>query len=268
MRGLEGGYFQSLNIATLGRVFHQRPSGIDLLDILRSARDRDAYDARDKVIGVLGICETNRDWASQLGYQMSPKDVYISVAKYLLLSSTPFRPFSACCPSAEVSKVGDSLPSWAPDWIVRLSLVPCFQYFDSIEKYKAGGCIPSSIEYTRSICGAEVLSIKGKIISTLKSFVYRYSSTLKRDFKNPHYPQRSLCQKIGDWYFYIALACFFECWDDEDTSRPDMTIEQYFLAACWSVTPTDCGINRFWETMTCALTNAKRDEALQFKKNS
>ena len=265
LTGMEGGYLQSLKVASLRREFHERTSEIDLLDTLRNARDRDATDSRDKVIGVLGICRTDPNWVSKLGYHMSPKEIYVSVATHILTTSNPFRLFSACCRALECSKVADQLPSWVPDWSNRVALVPCIQEFERIEMYKAGGSNPASITISLSADGAELLSIRGKKISSLKSFVDRHSDALKQDFKNTHHPERSTCQKIGDWYFYIAFAWIFDCLDDEGKDRPDMTIEQFFLAACWSITPATCGTKRFWETIACVLTNARKNEALEFQ---
>ncbi|KAL8793019.1 MAG: hypothetical protein Q9195_004423 [Heterodermia aff. obscurata] len=265
MLDVEGGYLQSLKVAALRKEFHGQSSGIDLFDTLRNARDRDAFDARDKVLGVLGICQTDLIWTEALGYHMSPEEIYVHVAKQLLTSSDPFRLFSACYPVTESSKDSGRLPSWVPDWSTRISSVPCLEFFEGIDKYSVGGHIPTSINASQSTNGAELLSIKGRKITSLKTLVYRYSTALRKEFRYKHYPHRSTCQKIGDWYFYIALGWFFECWENEPTERPEMTIEQSFLATCWSITPANCGIKRFWETIACAFTNAKRKEAVEFK---
>lgn len=139
------------------------------------------------------------------------------------------------------------------------------QDFERIEVYRAGGSNPASIAIFQSADGVEMLSIRGTIISSLKSFVDRHSEALKQDFKNTHHPERSMCEKIGDWYFYIAFAWVFDCLDDKGKDRPDMTIAQFFLAACWSITPVSCGTERFWETMICALTDGRRNKALNFR---
>ena len=264
MLGLQGGYLQSLKVAALRREFHEDTPAMDLLNSLRNARDRDATDPRDKVIGILGLCRTDPNWASKLGYHMSPAEIYLSVAKNILMSSNPFRLFYACCPVSTCSKAEDHLPSWVPDWSNRVALVPCIQDFERIKIYRAGGSRPASLLIYQSPDNSELLSIKGKIVSSLKSFVDRHSDALKQDFKNTHHPERSVCQKLGDWYFYIAFAWVFDCLDDEGKDRPDMTIAQFFLAACWSITPASCGVETFWETMICALTDARRNEALKF----
>ena len=265
MIGLQGGYLQSLKVAALRREFHEHTPAMDLLDTLRNARDRNATDPRDKVIGILGLCRTDPNWASTLGYHMSPKEIYLNVAKNVLTSSTPFRLFHACYPALTSTNVAESLPSWVPDWSNRIALVPCIQDFERIETYRAGGSKSPSMKIAQSANGAELLIIRGKRVSSLKSFVDKHSDALERDFKNAHYPERSTCQKIGDWYFYIALAWVFDCLDDEGRGRPDMTIGQFFLAACWSITPASCNTKKFWETMTCALTDGKRNEALKFQ---
>ena len=266
MYGLEAGYLQSLKVSALRKKFHEEKSEIDLFDNLRNVRDRDAFNAIDKVIGVLGISQIDPSWASKLGYHMTPKEVYTSVATLIMSSQQPFRLFSACCPLVEGSKAGEPLPSWVPDWSVRVSLVPCIQYFEGIEWYQAGGPTPPYINITQSVQGDEILSIKGRKVSSLKSFVHRHLDTLQNDFRNTYFPPKSFCEKLGDWYFYIALAWLFDCLDDEGKGRPDTTIEQCFPSSCWSMSPRNCGPNRFWETMTCALTNAKRNEGLQFQK--
>lgn len=132
--GLQGGYLQSLKVASLRREFHEHTPSMDLLNILRNARDRDATDPRDKVIGILGLCETDPNWASSLGYHMSPTEIYVSVAKKLLTSPTPFRLFRACCPALMCSKAADPLPSWVPDWSNRVPLVPVCR-ISSVSKY-------------------------------------------------------------------------------------------------------------------------------------
>ena len=265
MIGLEGGYLQSLKVAALRRELHEHSSEIDLLDTLRNARDRDAFDSRDKVLGVLGICRTDPTWASKLGYHLSPQEVYISVATHILTSSDPFRLFSACCPALECSGVADHLPSWVPDWSNRVATAPCIQVFERVRSYKAGGSNPPSIYISQSVNESPFLSVRGKNISSLKSFVDRYSDALKQDYKTTYHPKRSTCEKIGDWYFHIALGWVFECLDNEDTSRPSMTIEQFFLATCWSMTTASCGRKQFWETIACTLTNVRRNEALRFQ---
>ena len=265
MIGLTGGYLQSLKVASLRRDFHEHTPEMDLLDTLRNARDRNATDARDKVIGILGLCQIDPEWASTLGYHLSPKEIYVSVAKNILTSSNPFRLFYACYPALKCSEGAVHLPSWVPDWSNRVALVPCIQGFERIQIYRAGGADPASIAVPRSGDRAELLSIRGKKVASLKSFVDKHSDALRQDFKQAHHPERSTCQKVGDWYFYIAFAWIFDCLDDEGKDRPDMTITQFFLAACWSITPASCGVKMFWETMTCALTNARRNEALKFE---
>lgn len=87
---------QSLKVAGLRREFHEHTPAMDLLDTLRNARDRNATDSRDKVLGILGLCRADPDWASNLGYHMSPTEIYVSVAKKLFTSPNPFRLFNAC----------------------------------------------------------------------------------------------------------------------------------------------------------------------------
>ena len=265
MIGLRGGYLQSLKVAALRREFHEHVPEMDLLETLHNARDRNSTDPCDKVIGMLGLCRTDPNWASKLGYHMSPKEIYVSVATHILTSSEPFRLFSACYPALECYQAVDHLPSWVPNWSNRVALVPCIQDFERIKIYKAGGSNPPSIAISQSAADAKLLGIRGKLVSSLKSFVDRNSDALKQAFKNTHQPKLSTCQKIGRWYFYIAVAWIFDCLDDEGEGRPDMTIEQLFLAACWSITPDSCSTKRFWETMACALTNARRNEALKFQ---
>ena len=265
MIGLEGGYLQSLKVAALRRELHEHSSEIDLLDTLRNARDRDASDSRDKVIGVLGICRIDPNWASKLGYHLSPKEIYISVATHILTSSDPFRLFSACCPALGCSKVADHLPSWVPNWSNRVASAPCIQVFERNKSYKAGASKPPSIIISQSVNESPFLSVRGKRISSLRSFADRHSDALKQDYKTTYHPERSIYEKIGDWYFYIALAWVFDCLDDEKTGRPDMTIEQFFLATCWSMTTASCGRKQFWETIACVLTNVRRNEALRFQ---
>ena len=265
MIGLQGGYLQSLKVAALRREFHEHTSARDLLDTLRSARDRDATDPRDKVIGILGLCQIDPNWASKLGYHMTPKEIYLSVAKNILTSSSPFRLFHACYPALTNTSTAESLPSWVPDWNNRIAVVPCIQHFERIETYTAGGSRSPSIMIGQSADGAELLNIRGKVVSSLKSFVDRHSDALKRNFQNAHYPQKSMRRKIRDWYAYIAFTWVFDYLDDEGRGRPEMTIGQFFLAVCWSITPASCDTKMFWETMTCALTDGKRNEALTFK---
>ena len=206
MIGFEGGYLQFLEVATLRRELHEHSSEIDLLDTLRNAQDRDAFDSRDKVIGVLGICRTEPTWASKLGYHLSPQKIYISVATHILTSSDLFRLFSACCPALECFKVTDHLPSWVPDWSNRIATAPCIQKFERVKSYEDGRSKPPSMNLSQLVNESPSLSIRGKTIFTLEPFIDRYSEALEQDYKTTNHPERSTCEKFGDWYFHIALG--------------------------------------------------------------
>ena len=189
MIGLEGGYLQSLKVAALRRELHEHSSEIDLLDTLRNARDRDAFDSPDKVIGVLGICRTDPTWASKLGYHLSPQEIYISVATHILTSSDPFRLFSACCPALDCSEVADYLPSWVPDWSNRVATAPCMQDYERVRSYKAGGSNPPSIYISESVNESPFLSVRGRNISSLMFFVDRHSGAFKQYYQTIHHPK-------------------------------------------------------------------------------
>lgn len=68
------------------------------------------------------------------------------------------------------------------------------QNFERIEIYRAGGSNSASITVSQPSDGAEILSIRGKIVSPLKSFVDRHSDALKQDLETTHHPDRSVCQ--------------------------------------------------------------------------
>ncbi|MCJ1311257.1 hypothetical protein MMC25_004928 [Agyrium rufum] len=270
MLGVTGGFLQSLKIASLRKEFRNGVPEMELLDGLRNVPDRDSTDARDKVIGVLGLCRADPELTSGLGYHLSLRDTYLAVARHILSSSDPFRLFNARAPALDNRQEEDSFPTWAPDWSQRVALMPCTQDFERGTIYQAGGPEPQSARISQSTDGPDSLSIRGKIISSLTTFVDKNSDALRQAFEHAHYPDQPTWLKwylpIGSLYIYSTFCCLVDCYDSCKSSRPKRTIEQFFLATCWSVSPAKCDIQTFWKTMACALTNARtRNEAMLFE---
>ncbi len=187
----EIGYSHSLTIAALRKYFHEHGIERDLLETLSTARDRDASDIHDKVLGVLGLCQVDNRWAFSLGHHLSPQELYLRVAEQVLRASDPFRLFAACFRSSEVDhRVQGPIPSWVPDWSQRIALEPCTDEFEQKSSYRAGGCDLPPITMLGPAGGAEALKVPGKIISTLNAFVERHSDPLRQAFKKAHQPER------------------------------------------------------------------------------
>ncbi|KAI0436992.1 heterokaryon incompatibility protein-domain-containing protein [Xylaria telfairii] len=255
---LEGGYLQSLRVATLRRRFQTGLVNADIFELLQNARDRNSSDPRDKVIGMFGLCPSARDALSGVGYDLSAEDIYTMVATHVLQSRNPFRIFAACSPTAK-SQFVTTLPCWVPDWSYRVPAIPCLQEYEQRELYSAGGANTAKI----SISGRN-LTIKGRIVSSLDVFVDRHSNTLIQEFNDKYYPKLSLAERLGRWYFNIAIGWIFDCWDEEESKRPVKTIDQFFLEKCWSMlSRRDTAV--FKETMLAALTNTRAKDGVGFQ---
>jgi hypothetical protein len=85
---------------------------LDLLTLLETRCDTKSTDHRDKVFSLLGVSREGRNGILQADYRMSVEDVYINVARKLLISRTDLRLLSAVQKRPEKSQ---ALPSWVPD---------------------------------------------------------------------------------------------------------------------------------------------------------
>jgi hypothetical protein len=84
---------------------------LDLIQLLDAARHHDATDPRDKVYSVLALAATASDSGIRPHYTLSVEEVYVSVARYILIQSRDLRLLKFCFNSNKF----EALPSWAPD---------------------------------------------------------------------------------------------------------------------------------------------------------
>lgn len=256
--GTAGGYLQSLRVAELRRQYHAHTTEMDLMDLLQDSRDRDATDVRDKVFGILGLCPGESAWASELGYRDTAEEIYIHVATYILnFSSNPARLLSACTFDSASSKGVKDLPSWVPDWTQRIGRESCIKDFEAMQAFRAGGSNLFRPTISTLANGFKALQVRGKILSFLHSFVERHSPKFEDEFKFKHRPDMSTCERIGDWYMYIALGWFFECLSDGDV---DVTIERFFFRKCWELMRGRHDKAALLDTLACSITHPSERE--------
>jgi hypothetical protein len=93
----------------------------DLLYLMNNVSALEATDPRDKVFGVLGLSNKITPLNPLLGqlkptYEKPVQQVYVDVARYLILATGRLDILRACLGSGTVK----GLPSWTPDWTVKL----------------------------------------------------------------------------------------------------------------------------------------------------
>ena len=261
------GQLQALKVASLRERFKARGQNVDLLTALQAARDRDATDLRDKVLGVIGLTHFRKgrqDEVVPVDYRKSVRQTYYDVASFVLTTSAdPFRLFKACSlPSSDAEGVG-GLPGWVPDWSRKIALGPVVDAFEQIDSFDAGGQLEGEIEVPKFPDGLpppqngirQLLVVRGKIISSLAGFVQRNSDAQWDAYEAQITRDVSKWGRSVEWYFNIGIGWMLELMKGETRTPSAATMEQFFLASCWALTPRSCSVQIFWETMACFLTS-------------
>jgi len=214
----------------------------NLFDVLRDARERDAGDERDKVFAVLGLCAEGEARAISADYSDSRNEVYVNVAKYFLTRSS--KPLRMLCAAGYIEgQTKESvLPSWVPDWSQRISLTPSIRHFEDSGKFKAGGSTQPEMRFFASPQGTEQLLLKGKIVTTLQTFIDINSPIFKEEWKQEYCPDRRALQKCGDAYYFMAMGWWMNCCRDDEYKCP----QSYFLQKCHDLTFEPTHGQRLW----------------------
>jgi len=172
----QGGFLQCLKAAAARKDFHELQTKPPLLDLLREARERDASDPRDKVFAVLGLCQQEEICHIHPDYKDPAEAVYSNVARYILGNYE--RPLSLL--SAVTSDRRLNIPSWVPDWSQRVATSTTIRDFEKSPRWSAGGSELPFIQIVQS-SNPERLVLRGKIASSLKLCLDRYSSERMRE---------------------------------------------------------------------------------------
>jgi hypothetical protein len=91
------------------------PNHPDLLDVLDRSRNCSATDPRDKVFAVLNLVSKDYQDYIPVDYSRSVEDVYVGVAKDLIMRKRLISVLShACAKSEDVKSM--AIPSWVPEW--------------------------------------------------------------------------------------------------------------------------------------------------------
>jgi hypothetical protein len=80
--------------------------------VLLLCRSRVASDRRDKIYAILGLYNSNGVKPIKPDYTLSPREVYLQVARMLLEGSTGLELLTHVFSSHQSS----DLPTWVPDW--------------------------------------------------------------------------------------------------------------------------------------------------------
>lgn len=106
---------------------------------------------RDRVFRLLGLrCNTKELFPRlaksmlRVDYNKSEQQVYQDAAKYIILSQQDLQ---ICYAQPLISKKVQGLPSWVPDWSVRMEEVPVAFL---ITHYKARDLLPGNISFNDS----------------------------------------------------------------------------------------------------------------------
>ena len=86
-----------------------------LLEVMRACRDKLTADPRDKLYGILGILPESIRKEFPVDYNLSTKEVYISVADYILNTTERL---DVICESIHfpIHTSSANLPTWIPNW--------------------------------------------------------------------------------------------------------------------------------------------------------
>ncbi|KAF5876593.1 putative heterokaryon incompatibility protein [Botrytis fragariae] len=138
------------SIAGIQSMFKQKETDY-LSDYLRFVQASKCSDPRDKVFGLLGLrCNTEEILPHlaknmlRVDYTKSVQQVYRDAAAYIILSQ---QDLEICYAQPLTSKIVQKLPSWVPDWSVRMEGAPAAFL---ITHYKVRDILPGNISFDGS----------------------------------------------------------------------------------------------------------------------
>jgi hypothetical protein len=91
------------------------PNHPDLLDVLDRSRNCSATDPRDKVFAILNLVDADYQDYVPVDYSRSVEDVYMGVAKHLIMRKRLISVLSHACAKSEDMR-SMAVPSWVPEW--------------------------------------------------------------------------------------------------------------------------------------------------------
>jgi hypothetical protein len=216
----------------------------NLLDVLRDARGRDVGDKETRFLQCLDSVMKMRR-AISADHNDTRNEVYVNVAKYFLTRSSKPLPMLFAAGYIEGQNKESVLPSWVPDWSQRISLTPSIRQVEESGKFKAGGSAQPEMRFFTSPQGTEQFLMKGKIVTTLQTFV-GMSSPIFKGWKQEYCPDRTALQKCGDAYFFMAMGWWMNCCrDDEYNACNHMSCRSVPTLLSSLVTDNSAGVNLF-----------------------
>jgi len=130
-----------------------------LLQFLHATRQCKSSDPRDKVYALLAMTPERDEAAIAPDYTRSPREVFLSVARFLLTHHNNLDVLCHC----QGTSHSYNLPSWVPDWSAgRVSRAISLGYIAS-RPYSADGGRPASIAFENP----ETLALEGRLIDAV-----------------------------------------------------------------------------------------------------
>jgi hypothetical protein len=195
----------------------------DFFRLIQHYRVRRASDPRDKIYGLLGLCDPRRlPVTAKCDYTLSPADVFCTVTQELIIDGRNLRPLTIN-PRQHSEQATPGIASWAMDLdhsYVAYSPNP----WDLLHRYPshraAHNLGPIDVELIRAQVGQRVLSLTGVCLDTVARVQpgYRSNSGNTRD-----------TERLLPQWFETAVGCAFQ---PDLEQRGSAASELYSMGDC------------------------------------
>lgn len=140
--------------------WQNRHQGLPLLFLLQRARTHRCSDSRDKVYGLLGICDDTMD----INYNLSPLETFLETVRVIISKR---KILNVICESW-AQEMAEDQPSWCPDWSRRNFVL---SLSTNGSKYQAGSDSEAIAVFSTD---GKVLTCMGGCIGTVTTMGDKY----------------------------------------------------------------------------------------------
>ncbi|KAE9369160.1 HET-domain-containing protein [Stipitochalara longipes BDJ] len=151
----------------------------DINALLSTFWVKQASDPKDRIYALIGLSSARNDSRFVVDYSASVRQVYINVVRYILVSS---KKLDIICSYMRGNNEFD-LPSWVPDWTVRLSQfgLPVLSIIESEgPQYCSAGTTTAEYELKDN---DQILNVKGILLSRIHFVGLKGTMESETDFR-------------------------------------------------------------------------------------